>query len=187
MTQNEAEKMLGMVIGLFPTTTSDQGSLIIKTFKQYRLKTVVNAIEEHARNFKFLTLTELFKACEKAERQPDAASRGSIPCQSYADVIRGLDSQLRPIESDLEVIIRSYRKQWHAAGLRNEYRETMRRQCTMALVGIPYDGAPMNQADAGRWAETIFGDTDYFRDVLDDLRNRHTSGKAPSGELLAFA
>lgn len=180
MTLDECERMMGRLCKLFPQTTREQSKAAGKQFRRFATKTVEEALDEHVKNFQFFTLSELLKHCEEAERQPDANGRPAIPDQSCADVFRGLDPQLRPVKSDVEVILRSYRKQWHACGQRAEYRASLKRQCATSLMtGARIDGIAFTTASAENWAETIFADVETMKQVLEDLRANHTSGPSP--------
>lgn len=180
MNIDQSKKLGAKLTGLFPTVTSEQCRAAIHEFLAFSFEAVDRAIEAHHKAHDFVNFPQLYEGC-RAAHQASSMEPRTLPNQSFADVIRGQDAQLRPVKSDLEVILRSYRKQVYAGGGR--CRDMLRRQCVSSLiVGVWINGFAFNPKSAAEWAETIFSEPDHFRYVLDQIRNKTATAPSPADE-----
>lgn len=157
---------------LFPNQlTPELASYAKKKFAEFDEAPARAAIHGHRDKHDFINWPELWKACQTTA-PPAGAAKPAIPDQTLANVIRGLDPQLRPVTSDLEVLLRNFRKQWVHCRQQECYKSSILTRCIYAVWGYVLDGERVGREQAESWAETIFWDAHDFQLMLDDLRRR---------------
>src|SRR5579884_2799655 len=172
MDSSKASALVAHLAKLFPNQlTPDLAKYAKKKMLEFDEAPVRAAIHRHRDQHEFISWPELWKACETTEPVKSIAKL-AIPDQAFANVVRSVDPPLRPVKSDLEVILRHYRKQWHACRQQECYRSGLLAKCRYAIWGYLLDGELLDGSASEGWAQTIFWDTHDFQLMLDDLRGK---------------
>jgi hypothetical protein len=169
MSPEEAKGLAKWIAKLFTgQVTAEQAKLLRDELLPFGLAAAKEAIKNHRTSHEFLSIPQLLEGCRAAER--GATSQPTSTTQregSRADVYRRQNPRLAACATDLEVVLRVARIQWHASRQRPSYRSKIETELRNdeAMRALP-DEVP----DA--WTAYVFeasaGDFDL---ALEDLRS----------------
>jgi hypothetical protein len=168
MKSDQIKEVIEHVNALFPNSplTDEIVRLIKKDFRQFDLEPTRAAVEQHRRTHEFVNYPLLLVELRVAHRSRSAEECAKLKNETWCDFQRRTNPELHD-RSDYEVILRIHWRLWAQSGRREQYKSLVEGSCRRLLFSFG-----MNLEAATEWSQTVFGEEQYFRSVLEELRNQ---------------